>query len=887
MRRDFPPGGPAGDADEEVRDEIRFYLEERTRELVASGLSETEARKRAEARFGDVERIEAEVRRVRRERERERGWKMGIGSLVRDFRIAVRGFARRPGFALVVAGTLALGIGSVAAIFTVVNATMLTALPFEDADELVFLQGAFDAPEGPQVRGGSPPEIRDWGELSRSFEGVSAVGGHSATLTGADAPAERLLGQMVDEGYFDLLRVSPIRGRTFSVDEFATDASRPVVISETLWERRYGRDEALVGASIVLNDAPFTVIGVLPDDFGGSNLGSEYWLPLVAIVGVDGMESRGGRWLNALARLAPGVTVDAATRDMDAVTARLQTEYPDTNQDRIALVTPMRQLYLGSTRTLLWVLLGATGLLLAIATANVTNLMLVRAESRRSETLMRRALGAGHATMLRHSLVESLVLAAGGAVGGVLVGIVGVRLLSDVIPAYLLPSYAVLEPDATVFVGVLGLMALVAVGVGVVPQVLDRQPDLARGLRGEGGRTLGSGRVGSALVAAEVGLALMLLVGAGLMERSLRAQLAVDPGFDYEQLLSFSIQLPPDGYPDEATRLAGLRDLESRIAALPGVEAVTSGPDAAPLYGGSSAAYVWTNAGGGTDDRIRFYYHEVSPGWFETVGADVASGRAFEPSDVESRAAAIVSRAFATRHFGTDDPVGRSLYVFDPENGPQLTVVGVAEDVRWRDLTTDLVEGATDPDVWVPFTGDGANVEIVVRTTGDPAELGQAVAETVGTFDPDIAPLNLVPMSTSLGSLTAQARFGTTLLGVFSALATVLAGVGVYGVLSFSVSGRAREIAVRMALGADRSSVQRMVVTDGLKVTAVGLGLGVVAAVFATRSLDAFLFGVARIDAATYLAVAVLLSVVAAAAAWVPAVRATRTDPQRTLAGDG
>jgi predicted permease len=870
-----------------VREEIRFYLEERTRELVANGLPEAEARRQAEEKFGDVARIEAEVRRVRRERERERGWKMRIGSLAQDFRIAARGFARRPGFTLVVVATLALGIGSVTAIFTVVNATMLTALPFEDADDLVFLQGAFDAPEGPQVRGGSPPEIRDWGSMSRSFEGVAAVGGHSATLTGADGPAERLLGEMIDEGYFDLTRVSSIRGRVFSADEYSSDAAAPVVIGETLWERRYGRDPALVGRSIVLNDQPFTVIGIMPEEFRGSSLIAEYWLPLVSIVGVDGLDARGGRWLNAIARLAPGVTLDAATQDIDGVTARLGAQYPDTNADRIALVTPMRQLYLGSTRTLLWVLLGATGLLLAIAAANVANLMLVRAESRRAETLMRRALGAGRATILRHTLVETSVLAAAGAVGGVLAGVLGVRLLGTVIPSYLLPSYAVLQPDATVFLVVLGIMAMVALGVGAVPHLVGGRTDLASGLRGEGGRTVGRGRVGNALVAGEVGLALMLLVGAGLMAQSLRAQLAVDPGFAYEELLAFSIQMPPDGYPDDATRLAGLRDLESRIEALAGVRDVTWGPDAAPLYGGSSAAFVWTNAGGGTDDRIRFYYHEVTPGWFETLGAELAAGRDFEASDVESRASAIVSQAFAARHFGTEDPVGRSLYLFDPENGPQFAIVGVAEDVRWRDLTTDLVEGATDPDVWVPFTGDSPNVEIVVRAAGDPADLVEAVTETVGAFDPDIAPLNLVPMSTSLGGLTAQARFGATLLGVFSALATLLAAVGLYGVLSFSVSGRAREIAVRMALGADRAAVQRMVVGDGLRVTAAGLVLGTVAAAFAARSLNAFLFGVAPMDLATYVFVAVLMSIVAAAAAWVPAVRATRTDPQRTLAGDG
>jgi len=887
VKRDLPPGWSSDDPHSEVREEIAFYLEERTRELVAAGMPEAEARREAERRFGDVERIENEVRRVHRARARREAWRMRMGNLMQDVRLAVRGFAKRPGYSLVVVATIAVGIGAVTAIFTVVNATMLRALPFAEAEELVFLQGAFDAPEGPQIRGGSPPEVRDWARLSRSFEGVAPVSGHSATLTAPDTPAEPLVGEMVGAGYFDLLRVTPLRGRLFDEDEHATDAAPSVLIGERLWERRWARSEAALGTTLLLDDQPFTVVGVLPESFPGTTLEAEYWLPLVAVVGVDGMESRGGRWLSAVGRLAPGVAVASAQSDMDGVTTRLANEYPETNTDRIAVVTPVREVYLGETRTLFWILLGATGLLMAIAGTNVANLMLVRVNSTRGETLVRRALGASGSTVVRHSLVESAVLSAAGAGAGVLLGLGGIRLLADAAPPALLPTYATLQPDLTVFGVVVALTSGVALGVGLAPHLLTGRIDLATGLRGEVGRSVsGGGRVGALLVAGEVALALTLLVGAGLMTKSLRAQLGVDTGFDHGDLLAFSVQLPPETYPDEPTRLAALRDLEGRLAALDGVESVTWGPDAAPLYGGSSAAYIWTNESRATDDRIRFYYHEVAPGWFETVGARVVAGRPFEAADGDGWEAAVVSQAFATRHFGEADPVGRSLFIFDPATRPPLTVVGVVEDVRWRDLTTDLVAGPTDPDVWIPFVGDAGQVEFVVRTAVDPAELLQPVVETVAAFDPDAPAQGVAPISASLAELTAQGRFGSLLLGVFSALATFLAAVGLYGVLSYAVGRRTREIALRMALGADRVSVQRMVVLDGLKVAALGLCAGIVVALAASRSLEAFLYAVRPADIGTYVGVAIVMVAVATIAAWIPALRATRTEPQRALAGE-
>ncbi|MDT8369053.1 MAG: ABC transporter permease [Longimicrobiales bacterium] len=888
MKRDFPPGGPLGDPDAEVDAEIAFYLEERARELIEAGVPEAEARRRAEERFGDVARIEDEVRRLRRKGERIRGWRMTMGALVRDFRVALRGFAKRPGFSAIVVGTLALGIGAVTAIFTVVNAAMIRALPFEEADELVFVQGAFNAPEGPRIRGGSPPEIEEWRRLNRSFTDIAAMDADGKTLTGPDGAAERLTGQEVDEGYFEILRVTPLRGRLFSGDEYRTDAAPAVLIGEDLWERRFGRDEEILGRSLLLDDRPWTVVGVLPSSVRGTSLTAEYWVPLVSNIGVERLDERGSRWLSAVARLAPGVTIDAAQADMDAVTARLEAEHPADNLDRIAVVQPLREVYLGSTRTLLWVLLGAAGLLLVIASANVANLMLVRATSRSTETLLRRALGAGRPALIRHSLVESFTLTAAGAVGGVLLGVVGARLLVSAVPDALVPAYVDVRPDATVLVEVIGILAIVAVVMALAPVLLAERQDLAGGLRAESGRRTvgGAGRIANALVAGEVGLAILLLVGAGLMVTSLRAQLGVDPGFEYENLASFAIQLPPETYPDAATRLAGLADLESRLLEIPGVEGVTWGADAAPLRGGSSASYIWTNDGARVDDRIRFYFHRVRPGWFETLGVEMRGGRALDASDTGEITTTVISEAFAARHFAGKDPIGQSLYLGNPEEGaPVLTVVGVARSVHWRDITTDLVAGPTDPDIWITDNGQ-PGLEIVVRTAGEPAPLLPRMVEAVHAFDPDVPVLNPTPMSTFLDLQTAQARFGSLLLGVFSVLAATLAAVGLYGVLSFAVGRRRHEIAVRIALGADRARVQRMVVLDGLGVTAAGLAFGLLAAAFASRSLEAFLYAVEPVDIGTYVGVTALMAGVATLAAWLPARRATRTDPQRVLAGD-
>ncbi len=885
-------GGRAGgkgvkpDRDAEVREEIRFHLQERARELEAEGLPPEEARRRAREAFGDPERVAARVLSTHRRHDRDEGRTRMLDAWAKDLALAARGLRRRPGFTAVVVATLALAIGAVTAVFGVVDASVLRGPPFADAGRLVFLQGAYAAPEGPRVRGASPAEARDWGAMSRSFEGVAAYDGVTLTLTGGEGPAERVDGETVGQGYLHLLRVEPLVGRGFTADEHAPGTGeRAALVGEGLWTRRWGRDPSVVGRTVELDGRAYTVVGVLPASFRGMSLTADVWVPLASTLSADDMDERGNRWLSAVARLRPGVTVEEARTDMEGVAARLEAAHPDVNQDRVALVTPLRDVYLGSTRTLLLVVLGATALLLLIAAANVANLLLVRAWARGPEILMRRALGAGRGALARQFLAESALLSLAGAAAGLLLGVWGGRLLAGAMPEGFLPAYVDVRPDVGVFALAVGLMAAVAAVTGVLPALLGGRADVAGGLRerSAGGAALGGRRIQGSLVAGEVALALLLLVGAGLMVRSLRAQLAVDPGFDASHLLAFRVELPGERYPDADARRAAADRLLALLQAEPGVKQATLGADA-PLRGGSSAAYLWTGEGGGVDDRIRFYFHRVEPGWFGTTGVRLVAGRAIDPSDAEGGfEVGVISRAMARRQFGDTDPVGRTLIVGRPD-GLHVRIVGVAEDVRWRDLTTDLVAGATDPDVYLPWPLlPSATLEVVLRSDGDPGTLAGTVRRVVRGFDPELVPSDVTPMARTIRTQTAQGRFGSLLLGAFSALAALLAAVGLYGVLSYAVGRRTREIAVRMALGADAGAVRRMVVLDGVKVAALGLVAGLVVAYFASRSLASFLFQVRPTDPATYAAVATLLLAVAALAAWLPARRATRVDPQRAL----
>ncbi len=871
------------EVDEEVREEIAFYLEERARELEAQGIDPKEARRQARQAFGNVDEVVARVRRIDRGRSWEEGMKTMADGFSGNVRYAIRGLLRSPGFATVAVLTLGLGIGAVTAIFSVVNASLLRALPFEDGEEIVFLQGAYDAPEGPAIRGASPPEARDWEEMSRSFAEVSVAGGTTFTLT-SDGPAEVVPGERVDEGYFGLFRIEPALGRTFTAEEYRVPGTHFVtILSHDLWARRYGGDPAVIGRTVELGSQPWTVVGVLPQGFQGTTLDADLFVPL-ATLGEETLASRGDRFLGVVARLAPGVSVGDAQADMDQVAARLEEAYPDEHEDRIALVTPARNVYLGSTRTLMLVILGAAGLLLLVAGANIVNLLLVRATAREAEVVVRRALGASRRRLLAQFVTEGLVLAAAGAAVGLLLGTWGARALTAAMPAALLPAYVQVRPDVPVFLFVTLVMTLLGVGAGLAPGILAARGRVAGSLRSQGqSNRAGTSRLQGAFVISEVALALLLLVGAGLMTRSLSAQLGVDPGYDHEALYGFQLFLPQERYDREELRPA-VDELVARFEARPEVAAATLMSDI-PLRSGYSATYLWLADATQDEDRIRFYVHRVGPEWFATMGTPMVRGRPIDATDSnEELEVAVISEALAARFFPGEDPVGGTIFLGSRE-GDGHTVVGVAADVRYRDLTTDIRGGFDDPDVYVPWERyPNRALGIVLRPrAGEASGLDPVVRQIVAEYDPLLAVRSNGPLADDLRGQTAQARFGFLLLATFSGLAVILAVVGLYGVLAFAVGRRRREIAVRMALGAERPRVRAMVVRQGMRLIAGGLVLGLGAALLAGRTLDAFLFGVKPVDPVTYLVVVGLMAGAGALAAWIPATRATHTDPQRAL----
>lgn len=877
-------GAPLGPRDprEEAQEEIDFYLEERAREFEAEGMTPEEARRAAFEAFGDKDRIEAEVARIDESHLRSQGRSRIVTSIVHDLKVSMRRIRKAPGFSAVVIATLALGIGAVTAIFSVVNASLLASLPFEEAERLVFVQGAYDAPEGPAIRGASIPEAMDWQEMSSSFSAMAPMFSRSANLSG-DGPAIRLQAEFVGRDYFEILRVEPALGRPFSVEEQAVPSDiRVAMISDALWSDRYGRDPSVLDQTMLLNGNPYQVVGVMPASFPGASLNADIWVPLGLGVTEGDMEARGNRWMGVVARLGDGVSLEAAESDMARITGNLQTAYPDEHEDRIAVVSPFRTAYLGDTRTLVLLILAATGLLLVIAGANVANLLLVRTTGRGNEVLMKKALGAGRARLAGQFLTESMALSGIGAALGLVLGIWGAQALASAMPEALLPSYVQIGPDLRVFMMAAGLMTLVGVLAGLAPALLAARSDLAAGLREghQGGLSRGRSKIQRGLVVAEVAVALLLMVGAGLMTRSFSAQLAITPGFDHEELYAFRMSLPDSEYPRES-RPAAIAEVERRLEAIGGVSSVTFG-SGAPLRGGSAAAYLFVE-GGGPEDRIRFYLQRVAPDWLETMGTSVIRGRGFLPEDLDAPEVTVISQALAERFYSDMDPVGRTLRIGSAD-GLELRIIGVAEDVRFRDLTTDLLAGADDPDIYLPWERfSSRTIDMVLRTSVDPATLERSVRQAVAGFDPDLPIFLMQPMTQGLENQTAQARFGTLLLGTFSVLASLLALVGLYGVLAFSVDQRRREIAVRMAIGAQAGQVRWMVVSQGMKLAALGLGIGLAVAFLASRSLEAFLFGVEPVDLWTYASVAGLMAAIGLFAAWLPALRATKVDPQKAL----
>jgi putative ABC transport system permease protein len=801
-----------------------------------------------------------------------------------DVRLAVRSFRRQPTLVLVATVTLAVGIAATTVVFPLIDAALLRPLPFEQADRIAFVSGTLRS-DREDTRGASYPEIQDWrAGTDEVFDGLAAFSGAALNLTGGDLP-ERIGAEIVDASYFDVLGATPVVGRVFSPEENRVPERDPViVIGETLWERRFARDPEVVGRAIRVNARELVVIGVLPAEFRGLSLQAEAWVPamMAELIGRGSlMDSRGQRWMSAVGRLRSGVDFAEAQDSIDAVAAALGTEYPDSNEDRTGSIRQLRDLYLGTTRDLMVALGAASLLLLAVAALNVAGLLLVRAGDRSGEIAVRQALGSGRGRIRRQLLVDSAVIASLGTLAGVLLAYWLLGVVVGLLPPGTLPAFVAPTVDLRALAFAAGALVLTALVAGTLPAWQSARIDLAATLRGTrsgpGKRAAGTRRL---FVIAEVAVAATLLVGTGLMARTFAAKADISPGFD-PAFTAFRLQPPPGTVdPEDLPRV--IEAVAAELRDDPSIEAVTYGAELPLQFGGGSATFMYLTAE--TEDGLRQYFHRIPPGFLQTMGIRLIAGRDFAETDgPEDPMVALVSRELADRHF-PQGALGEVLYRGD---AAPVRIVGIVDSVRWRDLTTNLTEPGSNPDIYFAYAQRPARaVSFAVRPRSEAVPLAEVVRAAVARVDAALPVTQFVSLEQRLDVQTALDRLAALVLAFFACAALVLAAVGVYGSLAHAVQQRSREIAIRIALGASDSQVRRRVVGSALALGGIGLGIGLLGAIGLGRSLQSLLYGVTWSDPLTFVAVWLLLGATVLLAAWVPARRATRVPPHAALQGD-
>ena len=806
--------------------------------------------------------------------------------MLTDIRYAFRTLRTRPGFAAAIIATLALGIGASTAMFSIVDAALLRRLPFSEPGGLVVLWGV----AGPDraIRGASIPEARDWGAGTPSLTAVSVYDETALNLR-TNEGAVRVEAEMVSATYFPLLGVRAALGRTFVAEEDRTPDTHPVVIiGDRLWRERFAADPALVGRAITVDDRSLTVVGVMPPGFKGVSFDTDLWFPSMMVSLTQGpgvVEARDQRWLMVLGRLRPGATTDSAQRDLDRVAQRLAVDFPRTNADRGVQVMTLRESYLGATQTLLLMLFAAVIVFLLIACANVTGLQLVRATARRREIAVRLALGADRRRLVQQLLIEAALLSLLGGAAGALLAYWAVDGLRPFIPAGLLPSYAEVAVNARVLIFSLGLALAAGAICGLAPALMSARQELTDALR-DGSRAASAAGLGrirrpgmqQLLVTVEVALALVLLVAAGLMIRTFQGQLRVSPGFESRGVLTARLALPERYAPDQRAQFA--TQLVERLEALPGVASASVSSDL-PLSGVSTAASFLPP---GATDRVRSYRHYVTPEFFPTLGIAMTRGRSFTAADLRGAPhVVILSESGARRLFPDQDPIGRTLPLATGAYR-EATVIGVARDVRFRDLTTDIGSSRAEPDLYFPYVQrTDADIHLAVRSSTDALVSLETLRAEIAALDPALPPYRVVPLADAVGRQTATARFGSLMLGMFSAVALMLAAIGLYGVIAFVVGLSRREIAIRMALGAEASAVRALVIRNAMTLVLAGMLAGLATAGLVMGLLTDLLFTVSPRDPATFTVVGIAVFVVALLACYVPAWRAAKVEPQLAL----
>ena len=801
-------------------------------------------------------------------------------TFLQDVRYAFRTLSRSRMFALIAVACLAIGIGVNTTIFSVVNAILLRPFDFRDPEQLVVLQE--QNTRNNNTSGVAWPNLVDWRTQSKAFTDIAAVQGRSLTLAAVEEP-ERLEGSAISWNLFPMLGVTPAFGRHIRADEDKVGGDRVVLLSDGLWERRFGRDPTIVGKTLVLNEIAHTVIGVMPPAFKFPEQ-SELWVPLRE---ADGSTRRDFKSNFTFARLAPGVSIERARTELTQVTARLAAEYPE-NADWGAYVMPIREEFIpDDIRLIVLTMMGAVTFVLLIACANVANLMLARATSRSREIAIRAALGAGKHRIIRQLLTESVMLAVAGGLLGIPLAALGLELLDKAIPpSDAVPYYIDWMIDKPTLVYMVVISMVTGILFGLAPAIQAARGSLQEALR-DGARGSGSGvrknKLRSSLVVAEIALSLVLLVGASLFVRSFLTLQNASAGFSTAQLMTTRFYLQGSRYDSLSSRAERAEDIVQRVEALPGVQSAFVSA-LIPATGGSGGGGIVVDGRAAERGTEPFgLYAGVTERFFSTLGVKLVSGRMFTSAEFrDSSRVAIINQTMARRIWPGVDPLGRRFrYAFD-SSGQWFTVVGLAPDIANDDLDNEPESAAYVPLRYTLWRGLG----LVVRTTGDPAAITPAMRRAIRDSDPTIAlyDVNTMERVRELG-FWQYGLFGS-MFSIFGAIALLLASVGVYGVISYSVSQRTQEIGVRVALGARNGDVFRLVVGQGLKLAAIGLGIGLVGAFGITRVIRSLLFGVTPTDPLSFGLITVFLTAVAAIASWLPARRATAVDPIVALRRD-
>ncbi len=851
--------------DRELAEEMKFHLELKTEENLAAGMSLPDAQSAAHRQFGNQTLLQ--------EVSREMWGVRSLETLWQDLRYGVRTLRKSPGFTTVAVLSLALGIGANTAIFSVVNAVLLKPLPYDEPDRLIQVWGT-NTQAGINTSVVSVPNFIDWQNQNQSFEHLAAYTFSAFTLTGKDEP-EQIRSGKVSASLFDLLRVKPIIGRGFLREEDKHGGERVVVVSHGLWQRRFGADPDLVGQTLTLNNQSYTVVGIMPErfDFPGE---VEMWTPNAFDFG-EFMSQRGTRYLRIIARLKPGISLQQAQAEMDTIAGRLAQQYPDTNGLQGVNLVPLHEATVGRARPTLLILFSAVGFVLLIASSNVANLLLARATLRHKEIAIRGALGASRLRVIRQLITESVLLAGLGGVAGLLLAVWSLELLVSAIPDNV-PRVKEIGVDGSVLGWTFLVSMLTGLIFGLAPALGASKPDLNESLK-ETGKSITAdprhNRVRSLLVISEVALSLVLLISAGLMINSFWRLQQVKTGFSPENVLAVTLSLPSYKYPKKEQQAAFFKEALERIENLPGVSSagVTT---ILPLSGSMSAANFQIAGRPPLEKEPQTDLRSISPNYLHTMRIPLLRGRFFTERDTQDApAVCIINETLARRFLAGEDPLGQHI-----ELGKSYQIVGVVGDVRHSKLDAE-----TGPEMYRPYLqSPSPSVTIVARSSAsDVTSLAAAVRNEIRAIDKDQLIYSLETMEQVRAKSVAPQRFNTLLLTIFAGVSLILAAVGIYGVMAYSVTQRTQEIGIRIALGAQTGDVLKLIVKQGMMLALVGVAIGLIAAFTFTRVLTSLLYGVSATDPMTYVAVTSLLTVVAVLACYIPARRATKVDPMVAL----